>query len=74
MIKSHRAHLRHVNNATNAVALFHDVESCIDICEVLSMSDEFINLQLTFHIIIHQSRKLATALNATKGTSLERSC
>jgi hypothetical protein len=66
-------YLPHVNNATNAISLFHGVKSFVDICEGLSVSDKFINRQLAFHIIIHQARKLATALDATKGTSLEGS-
>ena len=64
-------YLPHVNNATDTVALLHGLESLIDAIEVLSVSDELINLQLAVHVIIDQVGKLRTALDTSECTSLE---
>jgi hypothetical protein len=64
-------YLPHVNNATDTVTLLHGLESLIDAIEVLSVSDELINLQLALHVIIDQVGKLRTALDTSECTSLE---
>jgi hypothetical protein len=51
--------------------LLHGLESLIDAMEVLSVSDELINLQLALHVIIDQVGKLRTALDTSECTSLE---
>jgi len=63
--------LSHVNNTADAITLLHIVESLVDVCEWLPVSDKLINLQLARHVIIDQVRKLAATLNSAKGTSLE---
>jgi len=64
-------YLPHVNNAADTVTLLHGLKSFIDTIEVLSVSDELIDLQLALHVIIDQVRKLRTALDASECTSLE---
>jgi hypothetical protein len=63
--------LSHVNNTANAITLLHIVESLVNVCEWLPVSDKFINLQLALQVIIDQVRELAATLNSAKGTSLE---
>jgi len=63
--------LSHVNNTANAITLLHIIESLVDICEWLPVSDKLINFQLARHVIINQVGKLTTTLNSAKGTSLE---
>ena len=62
--------LPHIDNATNAVTLLHDIETLVDILKRLSVSNELINLQLAIHIIGDQAWQLCTALDTAKSTSL----
>jgi hypothetical protein len=62
--------LPHIDNATDAISGLHIIESRVDMVEVLSMSDELVDLKLALHVVIDQVRKLAAALDTTERTSL----
>ena len=62
--------ISHINNAANAVSLLHVVESRSNVIQRLAVGDELIDLELTLHVIINQSRKLAAAFDTTERTAL----
>jgi hypothetical protein len=60
----------HVDNATNAVSLLHEVERGINLIQSLAVGDELIDLQLALQVVIYQVGKLAAAFDTTEGTAL----
>jgi hypothetical protein len=66
-------YLSHIDNTSNAIALFHSLESLIDTSQVLAVGNELIDLELSIHVISDQVWQLRTAFDASKCTSLPHS-
>lgn len=62
--------LAHVDDATDAVARVHVVESLVDAAERLAVGDELVDLQLAGHVVVDQVGELRAALDATEGAAL----
>ena len=62
-------YLAHVNHASYAITLLHNVKGGIDVVKRLSMRDEFVHLQFTSQVIVDQIWQLRAALDTAKCTS-----
>jgi hypothetical protein len=62
--------LAHINNAADAVARVHVVESLVDAAERLAVGDELVDLQLAGHIVVDEVRELRAALDAAESAAL----
>lgn len=54
---------------TNAIPLFHDLESLIDLTESKSMSNELIDFELPGQIVLNKGRQLRSAFDSAEGRS-----
>lgn len=70
IVKTISQNLFHVHDATNAVALLHLFEGCVDGRQRLTVGDELIHLELAVQVVVHETGQLSAALNTTKSTSL----
>ena len=61
--------LSHINHASNAVTGLHIVECLVDLGQWLPVRNEFVDLELTVHVIDHKTWKLRPTLDAAKGTA-----
>ena len=59
----------HIDNATNAITLFHVVESRGNLSKGLAVGDELIDLQLAVQVVIDQARQLAATFDTTESTT-----
>lgn len=48
----------------------HIVEGLVDTAELLSVCDEFVDLELAGHVVVDQATHLAASLDTTEGASL----
>lgn len=62
--------LPHVDHASNAVTSVHIVEGLVDAREVLSVGDEFVDLELAGHVVVDEATHLAAALDTAESTTL----
>jgi hypothetical protein len=62
--------LAHVNNAADAVARVHVVESLVDAGERLAVGDELVDLQLAGHVVVDKIGELRAALDAAESAAL----
>jgi hypothetical protein len=62
--------LAHINNAANAVPSLHIRERLVNLIQRLPVRNEFIDLQVAVHIIVHQPRQLRAALDTAKRAAL----
>jgi len=46
--------------------MMHDIKSLVDILQRKVVSDEFINLDLSIHVVLNKARQLGTSLHATE--------
>ena len=60
----------HVHDATNAVTGLHILESIVDLGKRLTVSDEFVNLEFSLHVVVDQVGKLRATLDTTECTPL----
>jgi hypothetical protein len=63
-------YLEHVDNATDAVALLHGVESLVDILQRLAVGNELVDLELAGLVIGYEVWELRAALDATESATL----
>jgi hypothetical protein len=70
MPTTHLLKLAHVNNAANAVARVHVVESLVDAAERLAVGDELVDLQLAGHVVVDEIGELRAALDAAESAAL----
>ncbi len=61
--------LPHVHDASNAIPSLHIVECLVDLGQWLPVRNEFVDLELTVHVIVHKTWKLRPTLDAAKGTA-----
>src|SRR5271169_2731605 len=54
---------------TNAITLFHHIESLIDFRKSLPMRDKFIDFKCSRQIILNKGRQFRTSLDPTKSRS-----
>lgn len=59
----------HIYHTSNAVSRLHILEGSVDLGQWLAVSDEFVYLQFTSHVIVHQVWQLRATFDAAKGTS-----
>lgn len=62
--------LGHVNDATDALAGVHVVESAVDAAEGLAVGDELVDLERAVHVVVDEVGELSAALDAAEGAAL----
>jgi len=61
--------LPHIYNASDAVTSLHVAKGLVDLFQWLPVRNEFINLELAVHVILHEIGQLRAALNTAKSTA-----
>ena len=62
--------LQHGDDSTDAVALLHNIEGIVDLCQCLAVRDELVDLELAVKVVPDQTGELAAALDAAESTAL----
>ena len=62
-------HFPHIHHTSDAISRFHVLECGIDFIQWLPVRDEFIDLQLAGHVVIHQVWELRAAFDTAKSAS-----
>ena len=64
-----RLHLLHIHHTPNTITRMHIMERLVDPTQILAMSDEFVHLQLTGHVVVDETRQLGAALDAAESAA-----
>ena len=62
-------HFSHIHHTSDAISRLHILKCSIDLLQRLPVRDEFINLQLAGHVVVHQIRELRAAFDTAKSAS-----
>ncbi len=59
----------HVHHTSYAISRLHILKCSVDVVQWLPVRDEFVDLQLAGHVVVHQVRELRAAFDTAKSAS-----